>query len=62
MSGEKHESVKVILARIEEKQDNMAAQLKTHLHHHWAASIVMLGSGISIVGACIVAFFRSILP
>ena len=56
------ETIKVILARMEEKQDTLAAQLKTHLRHHWAASIVLLGGGISVIGALIVAVFKAIVP
>ena len=61
-SDKKNEPIRVILARIEIKQDNMAAQLTTHLRHHWAASIVLLGSGLSFVGGLIVLAVKGIFP
>lgn len=62
MSEKKNESIRVILARMEEKQDNMATQLKTHLRHHWAASIVLLGSVVSFIFTVVVIAIRSVFP
>lgn len=58
----KNETIKVMLARMEEKQDNLATQFKTHMRHHWAASIALLTSGLAVIGACLVAVFKAILP
>jgi hypothetical protein len=54
MAEKKSESVKVMLSRIEMKQDNLAAQLATHLRHHWAATIVLLGSTASLISGLII--------
>jgi hypothetical protein len=54
MAEKKSESVKVMLTRIEMKQDNLAAQLTTHLRHHWAATIVLLGSTASLITGLII--------
>ncbi len=57
---DKNETIKVKLARIEEKQDNLAAQLKTHLRHHWAATLALLGSTITFIFGIIFIIAKSI--
>jgi len=60
--NKKNESMRVVLARIEVKQDNFADQLKTHLRHHWAATIALLTSGLSIIGGLIFIIVKAGIP
>ena len=60
MAEKKSETGKVMLTRIEMKQDNLAAQLATHLRHHWAATIVLIGSTASLISGLIIVIIKGI--
>lgn len=44
-----NESMEVKQARMETKIDGLMTQFTNHLHHHWAITIVLLGSTVSTI-------------
>lgn len=44
-----NESMEVKQARMETKIDGLMNQFTNHLHHHWAITVVLLGSTVTSV-------------
>ncbi len=50
----KKEPIRVILARMEANQNNLKEKLVVHIRHHWAASLVLLTSTLSLLSAIVI--------
>ncbi len=53
------EPIRTILARMEANQTGLKEQFASHIRHHWAVSIVILGATLSLISGIIVQLMFS---
>ena len=54
----KSETIKERLVRMETKQDNLMSQFTNHLRHHWAITLALLSTTLSLAGAVVTMLLK----